>query len=73
MENQKKDAENMPIGLMMKLAMHQDAMKNFSLLNDEKQKSVIRYVEDSQTGEEAKNRITNAVNNLDKGNTGFIG
>lgn len=73
MGKKKRDAGEMPIGLMMSLAMHQDAMRNFSLLDDAKQKSVIRYVEDSQTGEEAKSRINNAVDNLDKGNTGFIG
>lgn len=69
----KKGASEMPIGLMMSLAMHQDAMKNFSLLDDEKQKSVIRYVEDSQTGAEAKTRILTAVDQLEKGSTGFIG
>lgn len=72
-EKNNKNAADMPIGLMMSLAMHRDAMRNFSLLNDEKQKSVIRYVEDSKTGAEAKNRINNAVDNLEKGNTGFIG
>ncbi len=41
MEQKKHEAENMPIGLMMSLAMHGDAMHEFSLLNDEQQKSVI--------------------------------
>ncbi|MVB11581.1 hypothetical protein CAFE_23010 [Caprobacter fermentans] len=67
------DATDMPIGLMMSLAQHQNAMKTFGRLDDERQKSVIRYVEDSTTGEEAKSRIQNAVQNLDQGNTGFIG
>ncbi|OCN02152.1 hypothetical protein A7X67_12090 [Clostridium sp. W14A] len=67
------DATDMPIGLMMSLAQHQNAMKTFGRLDDEHQKSVIRYVEDSTTGEEAKSRIQNAVQNLDQGNTGFIG
>lgn len=69
----KSDAAGMPIGLMMSLAQHQNAMKNFALLDDEGQKSVIRYVEDSVTGEEAKNRIQNAVQNLEQGNNGFLG
>ncbi|HEX3016313.1 MAG TPA: hypothetical protein VHP31_00460 [Caproicibacter sp.] len=73
MGKKKRDAGEMPIGLMLSLGMHQDAMKNFALLNDEKQNAVIRYVEDSQTGDEAKNRINTAVDNLEKGNTGFIG
>ncbi|WP_411678443.1 YdeI/OmpD-associated family protein [Caproicibacter sp.] len=67
------DATDMPIGLMMSLAQHTNAMKTFGRLDDEQQKSVIRYVEDSTTGEEAKSRIQNAVQNLDQGDTGFIG
>lgn len=69
-ENQ--EAENMPIGLMMKLAMHKDAMKNFSLLDDKTQKSVINYVESSATGDGAKERIETAIKNLERGNTGFL-
>lgn len=69
----KSDAGNMPIGLMMSLAQHENAMKNFGRLDDVRQKSVIRYVEDSTTGEEAKSRIQKAVQNLEDGNTGFLG
>lgn len=73
MPKEKSGAGNMPIGLMMSLAQHENAMKNFGRLDDEKQKSVIRYVEDSTTGEEAKSRIQKAVQNLEDGNTGFLG
>lgn len=69
----KSDAANMPIGLMMSLASHQSAMRNFGNLDDEQQKSVIRYVEGSSTGAEAKQRIQSAVENLERGDTGFIG
>ncbi|QAT49567.1 hypothetical protein EQM14_07125 [Caproiciproducens sp. NJN-50] len=68
-----KTGADMPIGLMMSLARHQNAMKNFALLGDEGQKSVIQYVQDSVTGEEAKSRIQNAVRNLEQGNSGFLG
>ena len=73
MGKSKSDAGNMPIGLMMSLAQHQDAMRNFSLLSDEEQRSVIRYVEDSRTGKEAKSRIDSAVQNLEAGNHSFFG
>ena len=73
MAKKKRNAEEMPIGLMMTLAMHPDAMRNFSTLPDEKQSSVIRYVEDANSGEEAKNRISSAVDELEKGSTGFLG
>lgn len=73
MVRENRDAGSMPVGLMMKLAMHQQAMRNFSQLDDEQQKAVIRYVEDSQTGEEAKSRIESAVQNLEQGNRSFFG
>lgn len=73
MADKKKKATEMPIGLMMSLAMNPDAMKNFSQLNDEKQSSVIRYIESADTGDEARTRIGNAVDELGKGNTGFFG
>ena len=72
MADKKKKATEMPIGLMMSLAMNPDAMKNFSQLNDEKQSSVIRYIESADTGDEARTRIGNAVDELGKGNTGFF-
>jgi uncharacterized protein YdeI (YjbR/CyaY-like superfamily) len=71
MSNKKSDAGDMPIGLLMSLAQHKKAMKNFSGLNSEQQKSVIRYIEDSQTGEEAQTRIQSAVDRLDQGNAKF--
>lgn len=73
MSKGRSDAGNMPIGLMMSLAQHENAMKAFGRMDDEKQKSVIRYVEDSATGEEAKNRIRRAVESLEQGSTGFLG
>ena len=69
MANKKRKDQDMPIGLMMSLAMNPDAMKNFSTLNDEKQSSVIRYIENASTGEDARTRIGNAVDELGKGNT----
>ena len=71
-KNESKTA-NMPIGLMVSLTKHQNAMKQFSTLNDEQQQSVIQYVKNSATGEEAKSRIHQAVQNLEQGNIGFIG
>jgi uncharacterized protein YdeI (YjbR/CyaY-like superfamily) len=73
MAKKKRDAEDMPIGLMMSLAMHPDAMRNFSSLTDEKQSSVIHFVEDATTGAEARTRITNAVDQLENGKTDFLG
>jgi uncharacterized protein YdeI (YjbR/CyaY-like superfamily) len=63
----------MPIGLMMSLAQHEKAMETFGRLNDERQEAVLRYVKDSRTGEEAKSRIRNAVDQLEQGNAQFFG
>ncbi|MFU0833606.1 MAG: DUF305 domain-containing protein [Oscillospiraceae bacterium] len=73
MKKKESKAANMPVGLMVSLTKHQDAMKNFSMLDDEKQKLVIRYVKDSATGEEANRRIQSAVKNLERGDIGFLG
>ncbi len=73
MENRKKSGGYMPIGLMMSLAQHQEAMRTFSLLDDAKQEAVLRYVKDSRTGQEAKDRIRSAVDQLEQGSTGFLG
>jgi uncharacterized protein YdeI (YjbR/CyaY-like superfamily) len=73
MNEKEKKPSQLPIGLMMSLAMNPDAMKTFSELNDEKQSSVIRYIKSANTGDEARTRIGNAVDELSKGNTGFFG
>jgi uncharacterized protein YdeI (YjbR/CyaY-like superfamily) len=73
MDGKKKDGTELPIGLMMSLAMNPDAMKNFSQLDDEKQSSVVRYIESANTGDEARTRIGNAVDELSKGNITFFG
>lgn len=73
MKKKESKAANMPVGLMVSLTKHQDAMKNFSMLDDEKQRLVIRYVKDSTNCEDAKRRIQSAVKNLEQGDIGFIG
>lgn len=73
MPKESKKAAEMPIGLLMSLGVHPDAMHSFSLLSDEKQGAVIRYVEDARTGGEAKDRIAGAVEDLEHGSTGFLG
>lgn len=64
------EAQDMPIGLLMELAMHRDASNSFSLLDDEQQRAIIRFVEDAVTGEDAKHRIDETVDRLENGDTG---
>ena len=50
--------------------MNRDAMSTFSRLGDEQQTSVIHFVEDAITGEDAKHRISEVVDRLKNGDTG---
>jgi uncharacterized protein YdeI (YjbR/CyaY-like superfamily) len=58
---------DMPIGLGMRLALEMKAMNNFANLSDQKKRELINYIEGAQTGEDAKNRVTEVVSNLHKG------
>lgn len=58
-----------PIGLGMRLAMDMKAMTNFTNLPDERKQELIKYIEESTTGEEAKNRVMEVVSNLREGGT----
>ncbi len=70
MSKENREAQDMPIGLLMSLAMNRDAMSTFSRLGDEQQTSVIHFVEDAITGEDAKHRISEVVDRLKNGDTG---
>lgn len=72
MDNDKPDAKKMPIGLLMSLAQHENAMENFSRLNDVQRENLLRFTTGSATGEEAQDRIYTAVKKLDENNTGFL-
>lgn len=54
----------LPVGLGMRLALDMKAMTNFANLPDEKKRELIDYIEGSETGEEAKTRVTEVVSSL---------
>lgn len=60
---------SLPVGLGMRLALDMEAMTNFVNLPEEGKKQLVSYIESSTTGEEAKNRVTEVVSNLHKGNS----
>lgn len=60
---------SLPVGLGMRLALDMEAMTNFVNLPEEGKQQLVNYIESSTTGEEAKNRVTEVVSNLHKGNT----
>ena len=53
----------------MKLALDMDAMTNFVRLSDSGKKQLVDYIESSSTGDEARNRVSEVVSNLHKGDT----
>ena len=59
----------LPVGLGMKLALDMDAMTNFVNLSDNSKKQLVDYIESSSTGEEARNRVNEAISNLHKGDS----
>jgi hypothetical protein len=59
----------LPVGLGMRLALDMDAMTNFVNLPDNSKKQLVDYIEGSTTGDEAKNRVTEVVSNLHKGDS----
>ena len=63
---------DMPLGFGMALYQNSNALHCFAALSQDERNNIIRYIENSKTGEEAKNRIDNAVSNLNKRNTKFF-
>lgn len=55
---------DMPIGFTMSLSQDMDAMSRFASLEKAQQKELVTYIQDSQTGPEAKERITQVMNRL---------
>ena len=57
----------LPQGLGMRLAMDMEAMTNFVNLPEQNRSQVVDYIKGSTSGEDAKNRVTEVVNNLHNG------
>ncbi len=67
------DGPDLPLGFGMLLAQEPTAVSRYGALTNEQKSSVIRYIQSGATGEEAKNRIANAVYGLRDGNMSFLG
>ena len=63
---------DMPIGFGMQLYQSPEALHYFAALSQKERNDIIRYIEDSKTGEEAKKRINTAVKNLNNRNANFF-
>lgn len=60
----KLEAPDRPLGLTMSLAEDLEAMQTFSNLSTPVQEQLVHYIQSSTTGDEAKNRIEDVVENL---------
>lgn len=63
---------DMPIGLGIELYQNTSALNYFVALSQDERNDIIRYIENSSDGKDAKNRINNAVSNLNKRNIEFF-
>ncbi len=63
---------DMPIGFGMALYQNEIALHHFTRLSQDERNNIIRYIEDSKTGDEAKSRINKAVEGLKKNTLDFF-
>ena len=63
---------DMPLGFGMALFQDSKARNNYENLSDENKTNVIKYIQDSKSGNEAKNRIKTTILNLSENNNDFI-
>lgn len=66
------EGPDLPLGFGMLLAQEPEAVTRYGQLTNEQKSSVIRYIQSGVTGEDAKNRIANAVYGLRDGNMSFL-
>ena len=63
---------DMPIGFGMELYQNSNALHCFAALSQEQRNGIIKYIESGKTGEDARKRIDNAVENLNHRNPNFF-
>jgi hypothetical protein len=59
----------LPEGLGFRLALDMEAMTNFVNLPKEKKDQLVNYIQSSSSGYEAKDRVSQVVSNLHKGDS----
>lgn len=64
---------DIPLGLGMALFQEAEARSYFESLSDEEKTSIIRYVQEGNvTGEDARHKVTSAIENLKNNSINFI-
>lgn len=72
MENKPDFYKEMPIGLAMSLGMNEYAMDFYAGLNQNTRQKIKSYIQDCNNGKEAKEKINETVQNLEKHNLEFL-
>lgn len=65
------DGPDLPLGLGMELAQNPKAMNAFGRMSKSEKASMIRHIQGAATGEDAKNRISGAIQQLNNNQTQF--
>ena len=66
------EGPDLPLGFGMQLAQEPAAVSRYGALTSDQKAQVIRYIQSGATGDDAKNRIANAVTGLRDGNMSFM-
>ncbi len=64
--------KKLPIGFILSIAQNEQALKYFANLDDMTKNRISNYIQDSITGEEAKERINISINGLENNNLDFL-
>lgn len=72
MENKPDFYKELPIGLAMSLGMHEFAMDFYSGLDINTRNKIKSYIQDCNSGTEAKEKIKTTITNLEKHNLDFL-
>lgn len=64
--------KKLPTGFILSIAQNEQALKYFSNLDEFTKNRISNYIQDSMTGDEAKERINISINSLEKNNLDFL-
>jgi hypothetical protein len=71
-KNPDPNVSDIPIGFGMELMQNSEARSNFDKLNDNEKNQLINYIQNNNSSDEAKNKISISIENLKKGNINFF-
>ncbi len=71
-KNPNPDMPDIPVGLGMNLMQDADAMNHFNSLSNQRKKDVIKYIQQSNSGDDARYRIKNAICHMHNNDTNFL-